>query len=125
MVAGLTAWFQLGHCEDDSAFVMGFWGEVFGRPEVALKRYKEVLESFLDDWLDYDFAGERITKIEKAASAENKEKTSLNAPFFLHQRFIRELFFLLFAKSPNTNRPSAHNSATGIAKMAQKRCGRS
>ena len=51
---------------------MGFWDEGSGRPEDALKRYKEALESFLDDWLEYDFARERIKKIKEASSAEKK-----------------------------------------------------
>jgi S1-C subfamily serine protease len=51
---------------------MGFWDEGAGRSEAALKRYKEALESFLDDWLEYDFARERIKKLKKAAAAEKK-----------------------------------------------------
>jgi len=47
---------------------MGFWEEGSGRPEIATKHYKEALESFLDDWLEYDFARERIKKLKKAAS---------------------------------------------------------
>lgn len=49
---------------------MGFWEEGSGRPEVAIKHYKEALESFLDDWLEYDFARERIKKLKKAAGAD-------------------------------------------------------
>ena len=52
--------------------LMGFWDEGSGRPENALKHYKEALESFLDDWLEYDFARERIKKLKKAAAAEKK-----------------------------------------------------
>ena len=51
---------------------MGFWDEGSGRSEAALKRYKEALESFLDDWLEYDFARERIKKIKKTIAAEKK-----------------------------------------------------
>jgi hypothetical protein len=51
---------------------MGFWNEGSGRPENALKHYKEALESFLDDWLEYDFARERIKKLKKSAAAEKK-----------------------------------------------------
>ena len=47
---------------------MGFWNEGSGKPEKALKHYKEALESFLDDWLEYDFARERIKKIKKSAA---------------------------------------------------------
>ena len=51
---------------------MGFWNEGSGRPENALKHYKEALGSFLDDWLEYDFARERIKKLKKSAAAEKK-----------------------------------------------------
>jgi hypothetical protein len=52
--------------------LMGFWDEGSGRPENALKHYKEALESFLDDWLEYDFARERIIKLKKEVAAEKK-----------------------------------------------------
>jgi len=52
--------------------LMGFWDEGSGRPENALKHYKEALGSFLDDWLEYDFAKERIKKLKKSAAAEKK-----------------------------------------------------
>ena len=51
---------------------MGFWDEGSGRPEEALKHYKEALESFLDDWLEYDFARERIKKLKKSAGTDKK-----------------------------------------------------
>ena len=41
---------------------MGFWAEGSGDKEGAIKRYKEALESFLDTWLEYEFAKERINK---------------------------------------------------------------
>lgn len=47
---------------------MGFWEEGSGRPDIAIKHYKEALESFLDDWLEYDFAREQIKMLKKAAS---------------------------------------------------------
>ena len=50
--------------------VMGFWNEGAGRPENALKNYKVALEAFLDDWLEYDFARERIKKLKKASSED-------------------------------------------------------
>jgi tetratricopeptide (TPR) repeat protein len=46
---------------------MGFWAEGSGEREKALKHYKEALGSFLDDWLEYNFALERIKKIKKPA----------------------------------------------------------
>jgi hypothetical protein len=52
--------------------LMGFWDEGSGQRENALKHYQEALESFLDDWLEYDFARERIKKLKKAAAAEKK-----------------------------------------------------
>jgi uncharacterized protein YqiB (DUF1249 family) len=51
---------------------MGVWDEGSGRSEIALKHYKEALESFLDDWLEYDFARERVKKLKKAAAAEKQ-----------------------------------------------------
>jgi hypothetical protein len=51
---------------------MGFWDEGSGHPENALKHYKEALESFLNDWLEYDFARERIKKLKKAIAADKK-----------------------------------------------------
>jgi lipoprotein NlpI len=44
---------------------MGFWAEGSGEREKALRHYKEALGSFLDDWLEYDFALERIKKLKK------------------------------------------------------------
>jgi lipoprotein NlpI len=51
---------------------MGFWAEGSGKPEKALKHYKVALESFLDDWLEYDFAQERIKRLRATASEEKK-----------------------------------------------------
>jgi S1-C subfamily serine protease/lipoprotein NlpI len=55
---------------------MGFWAEGSGKPEKALKQYKVALESFLDDWLEYDFAQERIKKIKASASEEKKNNST-------------------------------------------------
>ena len=44
---------------------MGFWDEGSGKPETAVKHYKEALESFLDDWLEYDFVRERIKRLKQ------------------------------------------------------------
>jgi tetratricopeptide (TPR) repeat protein len=46
---------------------MGFWNEASGKPEKAVKHYREALESLLDDWLEYDFARERIEKIKTSS----------------------------------------------------------
>jgi len=45
--------------------VVGFWDEGSGDKKNALKHYKEALESFLDDWLEYDFVRERIKKLKR------------------------------------------------------------
>ncbi len=42
--------------------MLGFWAEGSGDKDKAIKYYKEALESFLDTWLEYDFAKERINK---------------------------------------------------------------
>jgi S1-C subfamily serine protease/serine/threonine protein kinase len=52
---------------------MGFWAEASGEGKQALKHYKEALESFLDDWLEYGFARERIKRLRKP-SPVNPEK---------------------------------------------------
>ena len=52
--------------------VMGLWDEGSGKPENALKHYKEALESLLDDWLEYDLAKDRIIKLKESASAKKK-----------------------------------------------------
>jgi S1-C subfamily serine protease len=47
--------------------MMGFWDEGAGEHKKAARHYKEAMGSFLDDWLEYDFARERITKLRKSA----------------------------------------------------------
>ncbi|SDP60675.1 trypsin-like peptidase domain-containing protein [Desulforhopalus singaporensis] len=39
---------------------LGFWEEGGGERDKAINHYKEALESFLDDWFEYNFARERI-----------------------------------------------------------------
>ena len=45
--------------------IMGFWDEGAGEPNKAARHYKEAMGSFLDDWLEYDFARERIKRLKK------------------------------------------------------------
>ena len=47
--------------------IMGFWNEGAGEEKMAARHYKEAMGSFLDDWLEYDFARERIKKLKKPA----------------------------------------------------------
>jgi S1-C subfamily serine protease len=47
--------------------IMGFWDEGSGELKKATRHYKEAMGSFLDDWLEYDFARERIKKLKKPA----------------------------------------------------------
>jgi lipoprotein NlpI len=42
---------------------LGFWAEGSNEKAKALRYYKEALGSFLDDWLEYDFAKERLKKL--------------------------------------------------------------
>lgn len=42
---------------------LGFWAEGSGEKERAIEHYKVALESFLDTWLEFDFARERIKKL--------------------------------------------------------------
>jgi S1-C subfamily serine protease/predicted DNA-binding protein len=44
---------------------LGFWAEGSGDKKKAIKHYKEALESFLDSWLEYDFAKERLKRLKK------------------------------------------------------------
>ena len=46
---------------------LGFWNEGSGNKDKAVRYYKEALGTFLDAWLEYDFAKERIKRM-KAAS---------------------------------------------------------
>jgi lipoprotein NlpI len=47
--------------------IMGFWDEGSGEPKKAARHYKEAMGSFLDDWLEYDFTRERISRLKKPA----------------------------------------------------------
>jgi S1-C subfamily serine protease len=47
--------------------IMGFWDEGAGQEKKAARHYKEAMGSFLDDWLEYDFARERIKRLRKPA----------------------------------------------------------
>ncbi len=44
---------------------LGFWAEGSGDKKNAIKHYKVALESFLDSWVEYDFAVERLKKLKK------------------------------------------------------------
>jgi len=46
---------------------LGFWAEGSGNKEEAVKHYKEVLASFLDNWPEYIFAKERFMQLKKPA----------------------------------------------------------
>jgi len=48
--------------------VMGFWAEGSKDKTKALRFYQETLGSFLDDWLEYDFARERIKRLRQSGS---------------------------------------------------------
>jgi len=45
---------------------LGFWAEGSKDKNTALRFYREALNSFLTDWLEYDFTRERIKRIKKA-----------------------------------------------------------
>jgi lipoprotein NlpI len=47
--------------------LMGFWAEAGGDRQLAVTRYREALGTFLDDWLEYDFARERIRRLRQPA----------------------------------------------------------
>ena len=51
--------------------IMGFWDEGAGEGKKAARHYKEAIGSFLDDWLEYDFARERIRKLKEPEKSEN------------------------------------------------------
>ena len=44
---------------------LGFWAEGSGNKEIAIEHYKEALESFLDTWVEFDFARERIKALRR------------------------------------------------------------
>ncbi|MDX2499040.1 MAG: hypothetical protein QNL14_00845, partial [Deltaproteobacteria bacterium] len=47
--------------------IMGFWDDGSGEQKKAARHYKEAMGSFLDDWLEYDFARERISRLKRPA----------------------------------------------------------
>ena len=44
---------------------LGFWAEGSGDRDMAIEHYKEALESFLDTWIEFDFARERIKTLRR------------------------------------------------------------
>lgn len=44
---------------------LGFWSEGAGNKQKAIKHYREALGSFLDTWLEYDFAKERLKRLKQ------------------------------------------------------------
>lgn len=44
---------------------LGFWAEGCGDKERAIEHYKEALESFMDTWIEFDFAKERIRSLRR------------------------------------------------------------
>ena len=46
---------------------LGFWAEGSGDKERAIEHYKVALESFMDTWLEFDFARERIKSLRLAS----------------------------------------------------------
>ena len=43
--------------------LMGFWAEAQKEKPTAMQYYKLALGSFMDDWLEYDFANERLRRL--------------------------------------------------------------
>jgi S1-C subfamily serine protease len=46
---------------------LGLWAEGSGDKQEAIKHYREALGSFLDTWLEYDFAKERLERLRQPA----------------------------------------------------------
>jgi tetratricopeptide (TPR) repeat protein len=44
---------------------VGLWAEGAGDKQKAIKHYREALGSFLDTWLEYDFAKERLKLLKR------------------------------------------------------------
>ena len=42
---------------------LGFWAEGSGEKKKAIKHYKEALGSYMDNWIEYEFAKERIKRL--------------------------------------------------------------
>ncbi|MGD2098915.1 MAG: trypsin-like peptidase domain-containing protein, partial [Desulfobacterales bacterium] len=47
---------------------VGLWAEGSGNKQMAIKHYREALGSFLDTWLEYDFAKERLKLLKRPTS---------------------------------------------------------
>ena len=47
---------------------VGLWAEGAGDKQKAIKHYREALGSFMDTWLEYDFAKERLSRLKQPAS---------------------------------------------------------
>jgi len=47
---------------------LGFWDEGSGDKEKALQNYKKAMESFMDTWIEFDFARERIKSLRGSAA---------------------------------------------------------
>jgi hypothetical protein len=45
--------------------ILGFWAESTGDKDKASKHYKVALESFLDTWIEFDFALERLKRLRR------------------------------------------------------------
>ena len=46
--------------------LMGFWAEANKEKPAAMRYYKQALGSFMDDWLEYDFANERLRRLRQS-----------------------------------------------------------
>jgi hypothetical protein len=44
---------------------LGFWSESLAQTETAKRHYKEALGSYLDNWLEYELARERLRRLRK------------------------------------------------------------
>jgi tetratricopeptide (TPR) repeat protein len=45
---------------------LGFWSEGAGEKDQAIEHYKEALESFMDNWTEFNFARARINKLRES-----------------------------------------------------------
>ena len=45
---------------------LGLWDEAAGEPDRAMKHYRQALESFLDNWSEYELAVERLKQLKPA-----------------------------------------------------------
>jgi hypothetical protein len=46
--------------------MMGFWAEAQKEKPAAVRYYKQALGSFMDDWLEYDFANARLRRLRQS-----------------------------------------------------------